>query len=156
KPVRFDHIDLAVVADGRHSVPTRIRLDVDGHTRVLNVPPIADKSAADAVTTVPLRFPVVTGSQIRFTIAAVKEERTRTFGTGRTRIEPVAVAEFGVPGVRVPAVGKGNIDSGCRDDLLAIDGKVVSIRIIGAAADAQKPAGLTITPCSKAAIALSK
>jgi arabinofuranan 3-O-arabinosyltransferase len=153
-PVRFDHLDLAVVADGRHSVPTQLRLDVDGRSRVLDVPPIRDKAAPNALTTVPLRFPAVRGRQIRFTVTAVREEQTRVFGTARMRVEPVAIAEFGVPGVTVPTVGKGRIDSGCRSDLLAIDGNLFPIRITGAAAGAQKPMGLTITPC-RAAIALT-
>jgi len=149
-PVRFDHIDLAVVADGRHSVPTQIRLDADGSTRLLTVPPIPDKSTPNAATNVRLHFPVVRGSRVRFTVTAVRDEHTRLFGTARTRVEPVAVAEFGVPGVTVPPVGKGRIDSGCRRDLVALDGKLLSVRVTGNVADAQKPMGLTITPCGGA------
>ena len=47
-PVTFDHMDLAVVADGRHSVPTRIRLEVDGEVRDLTLPPIADQAGENA------------------------------------------------------------------------------------------------------------
>jgi hypothetical protein len=94
-----------------------------------------------------MRFAPVRGRQIRFTVTGVREARTRIFGTGRTRVEPVAIAEFGVPGVTVPPVGKGRIDSGCRSDLLGIDGNLFPIRVTGAVADAQKPMGLTVTPC---------
>lgn len=152
--LRFDRLDLAVVADGRHSVPTEIRLDVDGQTRILDVPPIADSATPGAVTTIPLRFAPVRGKKIRFTVTAVREQRTRIFGTGRTRVEPVAVAEFGVPGVKVPPVGKGTVDTGCRSDLLAIDGRLFPIRITGAVAAADKPLALTVSPC-RAPIELS-
>jgi hypothetical protein len=148
KPVRFDQLNLAVVADGRHSVPTQLRLDVDGASRVLELPPIADKTAPNAVTTVPLRFAPISGRRIRFTVTAIRAANTRLFATAATRVEPVAIAEFGVPGVSVPPVGKGRIDSGCRDDLIAIDGNVVPVRITGAVADAQKPMGLAVTPCA--------
>ena len=33
QPVTIDHLDLGVIADGKHSVPTKLRLDVDGTTR---------------------------------------------------------------------------------------------------------------------------
>jgi hypothetical protein len=154
-PVRFDHVDLAVVADGRHSVPTQLRLEVDGQKRVLDLPPIADKATPNAVTTVPLRFPAVHGRDIRFTITGIREERSRIFGTARTRVEPVAIAEFGVPGVSVPPVGRGRVDSGCRSDLVAIDGQLFPVRITGAVTDAQKPMGLTVTPC-RGAVELTK
>jgi hypothetical protein len=146
-PVRFDHVNLSVIADGRHSVPTQLRLDVDGRSRTLDLPAIADKGAPDAVTTIPLRFAPVRGSRIRFTVTGVREESTRVFSTGRTRVEPVAIADFGVPGVQVPSLANRHLDSGCRSDLVAIDGNLVPVRITGNTADAQKPAGLAVTPC---------
>jgi hypothetical protein len=148
--VRFDRLDLAVVADGRHSVPTQLRLDVDGQTRVLKVPPIADKAAPDAVTMVPLRFEPVRGRRIRFTVTGIREERTRLFATAATRFEPVAIAEFGVSGVTVPPIGTGHIDSGCRLDLVGIDGNPFPVRVTGDVTAAQKPAGLTVTACRRA------
>jgi hypothetical protein len=154
-PVRFDHVNLAVIADGRHSVPTQLRLDVDGKSRILDLPAIPDKAARNAVTTVPLRFPALRGSRIRFTVTGARTERTRVFSTGRTRGEPVAIAEFGVPGVRVPSLANRHLDSGCRSDLVAIDGNLVPVRITGNTVDAQKPMGLAVTPC-RGPLALSQ
>ncbi len=47
-PLSFDHLDLRVFADGRHSVPKVLRLDVDGQTRTLTLPQIADQPAENA------------------------------------------------------------------------------------------------------------
>jgi len=44
-PVTFDHMDMLVVADGRHSVPTKLRITVDGGRPVdVDVPAIRDGS----------------------------------------------------------------------------------------------------------------
>ena len=40
-------MNLQVVADGRHSVPTSIELQVDGAVRELTLPPIADRVARE-------------------------------------------------------------------------------------------------------------
>jgi arabinofuranan 3-O-arabinosyltransferase len=78
----------------------------------------------------------------------VRAENTRLFGTARTRVEPVGIAEMGIPDVTVPAPGTGSVDSGCRSDLLAIDGHAVPVRVTGRASAAQSVMGLAVTPCA--------
>ena len=36
QPVTFDHLDLQVVADGKHSVPTQLRIDAGGESRTVD------------------------------------------------------------------------------------------------------------------------
>jgi len=146
RPVSFDGLDLDVVADGRHSVPTSLRLDVDGQTRTITVPPIVDQAAENATTRVHVTFPAVRGGRIRLTITGVRPESTRLFGTARTRVEPVGIAEFGVPAV-VTAPAASRIDSGCRRDLVALDGRPIAVRVTGPAGVAGQPMGLAVTPC---------
>lgn len=147
KPITFDHIDLQVIADGRHSVPTRVRLDVDGSERELAVPPIADQPAQNATTTVRLSFPAVTGRDVRLTIDDVREEYAKRFGDpNSSSLEPVAVAELGVPGLKSHAAPT-TVDDACRSDLLTIDGHPFPVRVTGASSAATNLAGLTITPC---------
>ena len=55
-PLTFDRLDLTVFADGRHSVPRRLRLEVDGAVRELTVPEITDQPGENATRTVPLTF----------------------------------------------------------------------------------------------------
>jgi hypothetical protein len=151
-PLSFDHLDLRVLADGRHSVPTRLRLEVDGQKRDLPLPAITDQAPENASTLVHLEFPSVTGRAVRATITGVREERSLRFASDATPLLPAGIAELGVPGLHVPAptgAGGGALDSTCRSDLVAIDGRwnrpVLTIRRPAPAVMA-----LAVTPCDPA------
>ena len=104
-PITFDHMDLAVVADGRHSVPTRIRLEVDGEVRDLALPPIADQPGENATTTVPISFAPVTGRNVRVTIVDIREASTFNFYAQGSSLLPVGIAELGIPGLHARGAG---------------------------------------------------
>ena len=106
-PVTFDHMDLAVVADGRHSVPTRIRLEVDGEVRDLTLPPIADQTGENATAMVPLAFAPVTGSHVRVTIVDVREAITFNYYAQTSSLLPAGIAELGIPGLHAPVPAAG-------------------------------------------------
>jgi hypothetical protein len=143
-------MDLRMVADGRHSVPTRLRLEVDGATRDLVLPAIADRPEENASTPVRLSFDPVTGRNVRVTIEDVREGLSYRFGGGRTtRLEPAAIAELGIPGLRLPVVPAA-INTGCRSDLVTVDGKPLPVRVQGDSANAAQLAGLNVTPCDPA------
>ena len=92
------------------------------------------------------------GSTVRVTIDGVREERTKLFGTAATRVEPVGIAELRHPGrARSRPRAPGAVDSGCRSDLVAIDGRPVPVRVTGpvaAAADDRRAS--TVAPCGGA------
>ena len=67
-------------------------------------------------------------------------------------ILPISIAELDFPGVPTPAA-PATIDSGCRSDLLTIDGAPFPIEIRGASRDARR--GLTIAPTRAAPAYLS-
>ena len=136
-PITFDHMDLSVVADGRHSVPTRIRLEVGDDVRVLTLPPIGDSRAENATATVPLTFPAVTGRTVRVTIDDVREVNTFSYFSNDLALTPAAIAELGIPGLAATAPAT-SLGGECRDDLLFVDGDPVPIRITGTTADAAR------------------
>ncbi|HET9729448.1 MAG TPA: alpha-(1-_3)-arabinofuranosyltransferase family protein [Acidimicrobiia bacterium] len=142
----FDHLDLQIVADGRHSVPTHLALDVDGVRRNFALPPIKDQSALNATVHVRVRFPRVSGRSVKVTVLGVREERAQRFATSATVLEPVGIAELGIPRFQLPAAPR-RVDSGCNRRLLAIDGRPVPVRISGAAPAAANPFGLTVALC---------
>ena len=148
RPISFDHMDVRLLADGRHSVPTHLQLDVDGQIRDL-LPAVIDSSTPNASALVHLTFPRVTGRHIIIRIVDVRGELARSFGTAATRLEPAGIAEVGIPGLR-PAAAPTRIDSGCRSDLLRVDGRPYPVRVSGPAADASKVMGLDVTPCGPA------
>ncbi len=149
RPISFDHMDVRVIADDRHSVPTRLRLQVDGATRVLTLPAIPDQPGENASTVVRLTFPPVKGASLRLTIDDVRDEVSDNFGSGGTTLEPAAIAELGIPGLAL-ASAPAHVETSCRADLLTIDGHPVPVRVTGAARDASASAGLGVTPCGVA------
>jgi len=146
KPVTVDQMHLKVVADGRHSLPTAIELQVDGAVRELRLPPIRNRTAENATVPVTLHFPAMRGRSVRVTIAAVKPQLATRESTGDTVTAPVGIAELGVPGLRV-APAPATVPATCRSDLLAIDGKPFPVRITGSSANAADVSALSVTPC---------
>jgi hypothetical protein len=130
-------------------VPTQITLTVDGHSRVVSLPPVADQPTENASTPVHLTFPPMTGKTIRVTIDAVREERSKEYGSNKMTLEPIGIAGLGVPGLRLPPA-PASIDSGCRRDLLAIDGQSVPVEITGRAQGADQVMALTVRTCTPA------
>lgn len=146
-PITFDHLDLQVVADGRHSVPLRVTVMVDGTPYRLEVPPITDATTPGATTTVRLDLPeAVTGSTIGVVIDHLRPVTTVEWYSGGQSIYPVSIAEVGIPGIQAPATPT-TFDTGCRADLLTIDGTPVPLRITGTAAEALDRQRLSAEPC---------
>jgi arabinofuranan 3-O-arabinosyltransferase len=147
QPITFDHLDMDIVTDGKHSVPTKLRIDADGQVAAtVDIPPLTDKSEAGATTHVTIPTPTITGKQLRFTIEGARNISTTDWYTNNPIVMPVAIAELGVPGLHVnppPTV----YDSGCRSDLLTVDGNPVPLRVVGSVADATSRQGLRAEPC---------
>src|SRR5690606_40604654 len=67
--ITFDHLDLQLVADGRHSVPTLIEVAVDGEPVNVAIPPIADGTDENHVEAVTVAMPqTLTGSTVRISV----------------------------------------------------------------------------------------
>jgi arabinofuranan 3-O-arabinosyltransferase len=155
--VSFDHLNLKVIADGRHSVPTKIRITTDtGGDELVTLPPVRDGSQPDSVVSVPLRFPRLSGSTVRFTVEAVRSVKTTNWYTTKPITMPVGIAEVGLPGVHFkPESPSAQIPSVCRSDLLRIDGRRVSIRISGSVGAAERLQGLKVSGCGPDAKGIS-
>ena len=147
--VSFDHLELKVIADGRHSVPSAIRITTNtGGDELVPIPPIKDRKGANAVVSVPVRFPKLSGSTIRFTIEAVRRVTTTNWYTQKPIVMPVAIAEIGLPGVRFsPEPTGAAIPAVCTDKLLRVDDRPVWLKITGTVATAEKLEGLNISGC---------
>ncbi len=137
---------LQVVADGRHSIPTSIELQVDDSVRDLTLPPITNRAAENATATVQLHFPAMTGRRIRVTITGIRPQLATRESTFDTVVAPVGIADLGIPGLRM-ASAPAELPGVCRSDLLTIDGHVVPVRVTGAADHAAQIDALSVTPC---------
>ncbi|HUP84193.1 MAG TPA: alpha-(1-_3)-arabinofuranosyltransferase family protein [Acidimicrobiales bacterium] len=146
----YDHLDLQVVADGRHSVPKRIRIEVDDEdARFVELPAIADDaSRRGATATVSATFEPVTGRRVRVTIEDVRRVTTPDFFSGDPLDLPVAIAELGLPNLRVSAPSPTTaLDLPCRDDLVTVDGRPFPVRLRGEVLAAASRSPLRIEAC---------
>ncbi len=169
-PLTVSSMTMSIVADGRHSIPTRIGIEVDGQrVGAVAVPPVTDTSARGGTREVALTFPAVTGGTWKF---VVDDARTVTSIDPISRSPlamPVGLAEIGMPGLAAGAAGTGQPAAGttgtagstrtgllpaqipapCRTDLLSIDGQPVGVQVTGGTADAVNRLGLTVATCGQ-------
>ena len=143
----IDHLDLDLVADGRHSVPTVITVsNRAGERRKVHLDPPADSATPNATVPVTARFPALAGSQLRVTIDEVRPVLTREYDCGCDIETPAAVAELGVPGL--PAVvPPATMPTTCRSDVLRVDGTPVPVRLSGSTAEAVALQPIGVTAC---------
>ena len=141
---RSSALDLTVVADGRHPVPTALTLQGDGGaTRTLAVPPVDDVAEKGGTQTVTIPFEPLTSARLRVVVDAVRDGTTNG-AVSASILVPVSIAEAGLAGVPVPAA-PSTVDIACRSDLVRVDGRAVAVRVSGLAADACR--GLSVDPC---------
>jgi hypothetical protein len=151
-PVDLSNWTMQIVADGQHSVPTRLRVQVDdGSSYVVDLPPVRDQARPGSVVSV--RVPGIPGigtatSRVRVTIDAVRAVRTVDSVSALPHDLPVGIAELGIPGVTVAPAGS-SVPATCQTNLLTVDGNPVGVRILGATAAAADRQGssLAIQAC---------
>ncbi len=144
--VTVDHLDLQIRADGRHSVPTLLRLRAGDETRDLHIPRLDPGRRPGAVQEVRIAFRPLESDAFRLTILAVDRRTTTDWYSGGPAVLPVAIAEMGLPGV-VGSPPVEQVGDRCHDDLLTVDGEAVPIRFQGSTADAEARLPLAIEAC---------
>jgi hypothetical protein len=115
-------------------------------TRHVTLPPIADSNVPNAVTTVPVQFPALTGRQFVITFTGVRQELAANYYSAGPLTLPIAIAEIGIPGVQVGAVPT-NLPGNCVSNLLTIDGQPISVAVVGTASSALENGEEQIVPC---------
>jgi hypothetical protein len=152
KPITFDHLDLQVVADGRHSIPTVITVSTSSGSRRVVLPHIGtgEGRPQGSVTPVLAQFPALTGANVRITIDATDPVHFLDYVSGGQNTEPVGLAEAGIPGVAALTT-PAQVPTRCWSNLLQVDGKPIDIAISGSSATALSNGGLSITGCGNSA-----
>lgn len=120
----LDHLTLTTLVGGDYSQPTTVELSAGGTTQTVTVPAPGPDGSRE------LRFPALTGDTLTLTIAATDGATTVDRRTWEPTLLPVGVAEVGIDGL-APAAEPATIDTGCRTDLLTVDGAALPIRITG-------------------------
>jgi arabinofuranan 3-O-arabinosyltransferase len=145
-PITFDHLDLQIVADGQHSVPTSLTIAAGGESTKVTLPPVADSPTPGSVVDVPVSFPPLTGSNIRVTVDSARLENTPNYYSQQPIALPLGIAEVGIPGLHAAPLPQ-DIPSTCQGDLLTLDGKQLWVSVSGSTTAALNRQPLTVSPC---------
>ena len=126
-------------------MPTSIEVIADGA-------PVAtiDIVGADPVdgmrsTTLGLPRPI-TASTIELRFPGVETRRTTNWYGGGALVLPISIADVDIAGLRVAPIAE-QIDTGCRDDLLQVDGIAVPVQITGTTTGALDGRAMTLQSC---------
>ena len=145
--------ELDVVVDELHSVAAAVQVLVDGSdagTYELGLSAAKAGTAADTTATVAVPL-ARAGSTLRLVFVDVVERLTRDWYSNGFVALPVSVAEVRV-GDSATLGPPADIDTGCRDDLVSVDGQSVPVRITGTADDALARRGLRVEGCARAVL----
>lgn len=119
-----DRLTLTTRVGAAYAQPVTIEVAAGGTTHAVDVP----APASDGSRTV--LFPAVTGDTLTITVTATDGATTIDRRTWEPTLLPVGVAEVAIDGVPTVAAPT-RLDTGCREDLLTIDGEPVPIRVAG-------------------------
>jgi arabinofuranan 3-O-arabinosyltransferase len=146
RSVNFGHLDLQIVADGRHSVPTQLTISADSGQATVTLPALANSSVAGAVVDLPIDFPTLHGRSVRITVDKVHLQKTLDYYSQT----PIALA-IGIATVDFPGISSSPlptyIPSFCRNDLVTVDANPVWVQVSGTTADALDRKPLNVTLC---------
>lgn len=156
QPVTFDKLNLAVIADGRHSVPTKLAIHADGQpVTTVAIPEISDSSQKGHVQEVQVDVGRVSGTDLRFTFEGVRAVGSLDWYSGGPTVLPLGVAEIGLGEQYWIPEPPSEIDPSCREGMSRIDGTDVGLSIEGTVAEAEAREPLDITACGDASLDLA-
>lgn len=126
---------LTVLADGRHSVPTRAHLEVDGVVQpTFDLPP-ADDGDRGTVRTLDIDPQAFSGSVIRLVIDEFRAVTAPDWLTHSPVTLPVGIAELGSDALAtLPTKIEPGLST-CRSDLVTLDGAPIPVQITNATPD---------------------
>ncbi len=144
-PQTFVDLVLAYRADGLHSAPRTVTVvGDDGPVGTVDLPGTL-LNRTEGVIRVPLDLPAFTSRTLTIRIDEVVERRTMNWYSGLPDVLPVGIVEVndGVTAAGAPDL----LDTGCRSDLVTLDGRSVSVRISGTTVDARTRQPLIVEAC---------
>jgi len=136
----INNLDLQIVADGRHSIPTVISMRADkGPKRIIKLPPIPDR-VSGGVVSVPITFESISGKAMKLTIRKYRSVKLAQI------VMPSAFAELGMEGTTRSY--SQVLANNCTEELITLDGEPLPVRISGSAKDALQGEDLSLEPCN--------
>ena len=153
EPFGTPMVEIDVVIDELHSTPATMQVLVDGTdagTFELGLSPASAAALPGeiATVTVPLRR---VGTDVRLVFDSVDERLTREWYSNGFVALPVSVAEVRIAEGWMLAPASA-INTGCREDLVFVDGVGVPVRVTGSAADALARRELRVEGCASVVV----
>ena len=142
----FSQLNMQVIADGRHSVPTSMTITSGTQVRTITLPAIADSTVPGATTTVPVSFAPISGSHFVVTFDTVRAESAGNYYSAGPLALPLGIAEIGFPGV-TSAPTPAQLPGTCVGNLLTIDGKPIDVQVVGSTQQALSGSEVQVVPC---------
>ena len=146
-------IEIDFVVDELHSTPKAVEVLLDGFEvgyLELDLSSAAVGAEPGSTVTAAVTMPLA-GSSLRITFDEADERMTREWYSNGFVALPVSVAEVRVGDA--PRLGPAaDIDTGCVDGLVSVDGRSVPVRITGTAADALARRELRVEGCDPVAM----
>jgi len=146
-PRIFRDLALTYRADGLHSAPSAVTVLVDGAVIGTSTLPGTLVASGDLVS-VDLELPDAAGLSLTLRVDEVVQRRTMNWYSGLPDVLPVAIVDIS-DGFDFPE-RPGLIDTGCREDLVRLNGQPVPVRITGSTADGFARQPLTVAMCGPA------
>ncbi len=150
----LSQLNMQVIADGRHSLPTTMTIASEGVTRRITLPAIADSSVAGAVTTVPVQFPALAGRHFVVTFTGIRPEMAANYYSAGPLTLPIGIAEIGFPGVQ-SSPAPAQLPGTCTSGLLTIDGQPIAVAVEGSTSSALHNGQVRIVPCGSDATGIT-
>jgi arabinofuranan 3-O-arabinosyltransferase len=146
--ITFDRLDLRIVDDGRHSVPTGLEIGSDSRgPQLVDLNALPHTRNSDGTVSIPVTFEPVQGRTFTFTISGYDPRIIKTPDHPEGIALPTAIAELGIPGVqRAPM--PVHLPDRCTKNLLTVDGRELAVRVEGTTADALAGKPLAMHPCN--------
>lgn len=141
-----DSLEVLVRTDVGYARPTELVVEAGGERRVVALDPAA--TGAQVV-----EFEAVRGNELRLTVSATDGADTVDRRTNLPTALPVGLAEVRVPGQEVASWPEW-LDTGCRDDLVTVDGEPVTVQVTGRWEELLAGAPATVTLCGPPALRL--
>lgn len=146
----FGHLDLQIVADGRHSVPTQLTISADSGQATVALPALANSPVAGSVVDVPIDFPTLRGKSIRITVDRVHLRYTLNYYSQTPIALPIGIATVDFPGISA-SPPTTYVPTSCRNDLITVDGTPVWVQVTGTTANALDRKPLNVSLCGPSA-----
>lgn len=136
RPEPIGELTVDFLADGRHSVPTRLRVEADGAPPVLVEVPAVEDGPPGTTASVRLPAPAAPTRTLRIFVDDVRAARPVADDPDPSAILPIGITE--VSGRGLPrANDAADLPTTCRA-ILDVDGTSVEVRALGTVADARR------------------